>query len=189
MKCVGVVEQIGSKNVTTKFGVKPTYSFKVGGEWFKTGFKNPVVAVGDSISFEYTPGKYGNDVELESLVVGTSVAALSLTTTSHAPATAIYAPTPMHAPVNSGVKSYRNGTFPIDPLDGQRSIIRQNALTNARELVQQTIKPGGVLTDVDATVVSILNIARKFEAYTSGDIEAEAAKTPATDSDVKRSSS
>ena len=35
----GIVEAISTKDVSTKFGVKPTFSFKVGGNWIKSGFK------------------------------------------------------------------------------------------------------------------------------------------------------
>ena len=37
----GVVEAESTKDVTTKWGVKPTYSIKVNGTWVKCGFKKP----------------------------------------------------------------------------------------------------------------------------------------------------
>lgn len=65
----------------------------------------------------------------------------------------------------------RMGSFPIAPDDGQRSIIRQNALTNARELYCLLIGAPIADPDHDVVVRDILYIARKFESYTSGDIE------------------
>ena len=49
---VGVVEQVATKDVSTKFGVKPTFSLKVNGSWVKCGFKNPNASVGDEIEFD-----------------------------------------------------------------------------------------------------------------------------------------
>ncbi len=77
---------------------------------------------------------------------------------------------------SSGVstKTYSNGAFPIGKRDGQRSIIRQNALTNARSLVQASFSGGFSVND--DTCAAIIHLARIFEAYTTGDIETEAAE-------------
>lgn len=148
----GVVEALGGKDVNTKFGLKPTFSFKVNGQWISAGFKDPKVQVGDNISFEYEPDKYGNKLHDGSIKKGVAVATGSS----------------VSAPSVSG----RHGSFPIGPLDGQRSIIRQNALTNARELFVACAVPTAA---EDAHALRIIEIARIFEAYTTGDMDMDAA--------------
>lgn len=58
------------------------------------------------------------------------------------------------------------------PLDNSRAIIRQNALTNARELYT-TCAPA--LPEMDVQAARIIAIARIFENYTSGDADMETA--------------
>lgn len=165
-----VVEELGIKEVTTKFGPKPTYSFKAGGAWFKNGFKKPNVAVGDTISVQYEAGTYGNEVKGITVV---SKASSAPTIVATVPRNA--APAPSYS---------SKGVFPIPPLDGQRSIIRQNALTNAREMVctvqQEYTSDKKALSDFDGRkrqhenlAEEIIRIARMFEAYSAGDLDAE----------------
>lgn len=153
----GTVEAMSSKEVNTKFGTKQTYSFKLGGQWFKTGFKKPSCAEGDNVEVTYTVGKYGNEV--------TTVTPTLVSTTHPSP------------PLPSAKPTYGRGVFPIPPLSGERAIIRQNALTNAREVVMAVLsfKEDG---DNPADVViaqRIIEMARNFEAYTAGDIDADLA--------------
>jgi len=62
-------------------------------------------------------------------------------------------------------------------LDRDRTIARQNALTNARELVIAWSKTNDELyTDLDGMVQDIIKTAYKLEAYTTGDKEKENAK-------------
>lgn len=70
-----------------------------------------------------------------------------------------------------GYNSYR-GTFPVTTTDGARAIIRQNALTNATNLVVGS----GEKLKLDDAVKKILEVARHFEYYTSGDVDVEAKK-------------
>jgi hypothetical protein len=147
-----VVEQVSTKDVNTRFGTKKTYSFKVGGAWYNAGFKDPGLSTGSVVTFNYESGKYGNDAT--GIVVGTATPAL-------------------RGPVPSAPSSYPKGGFPIGPLDGQRSIVRQNALTNARELFVSDVSNLFDVSDEDAAVATILRIAKKFEAYTTGDADLE----------------
>lgn len=72
---------------------------------------------------------------------------------------------------------FPRGKFPIDPADGQRSIIRQNALTNARELALTLLEQDKMeYEDTDSFVTQVIKIAYKFEKYTAGDYEREAAE-------------
>lgn len=165
----GVVVQATNKEVTTKFGVKRTYSFKLhGGDWYRTGFKDSKVAEGDVISFDYTDSTYGKDVD-----------ASTIRKTGVAPVPAAAAPAPTaDTPAPAAPRSYTGGgkgVFPIPALDGQRSIVRQNALTNAREVILKTVKDGATIANLDAFAASVIALARKFEAYTTGDLDMEEA--------------
>lgn len=164
-----VVEQVDSKEVVTKFGKKPTFSFKANGEWFKTGFKRHGLNVGDVVSFDYKEGSYGKDVEASAI----AKSGTGLVPTAALPG----AQRPSTPPVSS-----RHGGFPIPALDGQRSIVRQNALTNARELVVASIgvvKSALSMSDVGEMRDAILTLASQFEAYTAGDADAEYAEAEA----------
>ena len=158
----GVVEDTSSKTVTTKFGIKPTYSFRVDGTWIKSGFKNPSVNVGDQVEFDGVSGSYG--VETKAVVI------LSRGSGAWAAGASSATPTP-------AAKSYTGGggrVFPIPPLHGDRSIVRQNAVARATELYIGA--RGGKPFDLGEDVVDIvLMLARKIEAYTAGDLDMAAA--------------
>lgn len=158
------VENITSKEVNTKFGPKPSYTVIANGERFNHGFKKPAFKIGDTIQFTFSEGKYGNDIEVATVRVVSSGG-------GGVPAAA---PTPAAKPAyGPPVKP-----FPIPALHGDRAIIRQNALTNSRELI--TSLPGHFL-DMDKAYTPkeiadmIINVARMFEAYSAGDIDMEAA--------------
>ena len=153
----GIVEQVASKNVVTKFGEKPTYSVKVNGSWVKSGFKNPKVNVGDEIEFDGESGSYGMEgKDFRIISKGSGAAAAS------------------SIPVAAKPSYGKDRVFPIPPLHGDRSIVRQNALARATELVIASRGTKG--TEVNDDVVSlIILIARKFEAYTAGDLDMEIA--------------
>ena len=159
----GVVEQLATKDVTTKFGVKPTYSIKVSGNWVKHGFKKPACNVGDTIEFDGEEGKYG--VEAKNIVV----------TAKGAPgAVPVASVTSIKSTSTSG-GSYSAKVFPIPALHGDRSIVRQNALARATDLYIGA--RGGKAFDLDlVTSDLIIKMARQFEAYTAGDLDLEAAK-------------
>lgn len=152
----GVVQSVGSKPVTTKFGTKPTYTFKVEGVWYKCGFKNPQVNVGDVVSFTSNSSTYGEEVDM---------------TTFSKTAAGAGAPLPK-AVGTAAPYTPSKGVFPVPVFDGQRSIIRQNALTNARELFASAAgnKPFAYSDD---SALRIIEVARIFESYTTGDIDVE----------------
>jgi len=161
----GVVESITTKDVTTRFGVKPTYSLKVDGNWVKHGFKKPPCNVGDTIAFDGETGTYG--VEAKGITVtatGVPGAAPVASVTSIKPASS-----------GGGGGSYSAKVFPIPALHGDRSIVRQNALARATELYigARGSKPFDL---DDSTSTLIIRMARQFEAYTAGDLDLAAAK-------------
>src|SRR3972149_6166672 len=119
----GVVKGVYSKPVTTKFGQKNVWDLLLDdGNYYKHGFKKPSVEAGDSVTITYEVGKYGNEIKSLS---GATVGASSPT------------PVEVSGPVNK-VTSYpikNSRPFPVPFDSGERAIIRQNSLTNARELV------------------------------------------------------
>ena len=64
-------------------------------------------------------------------------------------------------------------SFPVEPLAPERTINRQNALTAAAKLFGQH---GIDNTDLPALVDDIIQVARNFEAYTTGDMDREEAE-------------
>lgn len=176
------VEQVDHKDVTTKFGVKPTFSFRAGGEWFKTGFKRHGLNPGDVVSFPYSEGKFGKDVEPASITKGGSSG--SATALASIPNVGTAIPIVGAVTTKSYTPSGGKGVFPIPALDGQRAIVRQNALTNARELYC------GLATGddtMDLAADSIIRLARKFEAYSCGDLDMEEVEAEAA-ADAKKAS-
>lgn len=155
------VQDVSSREVKTKFGLKKTYSFKADNEWYSTGFKTPGVSVGDVVQFDCKDTQYGKEV-VGSIKVGTAAP----TPLAGTPAPA---PTPLKS-FDGGNKGGGKGVFPIPALDGQRAIVRQNAITNARELVVASYggKPitGLVYNELATTIITV---AKRFEAYACGD--------------------
>ncbi len=161
MNTTGAVEQVGTKPVNTKYGTKNTYSAKVAGQWYQFGFKDPKLSVGEAVSFEYTPGKYGNEANATTITRG----AAPTTTADPAPAPAV---------VRAAFGS--KGAFPIPALDGQRAIVRQNAITNAREMYVASKGGKGFALDFQQDALNVIEIAKMFEAWACGDMDMEAAK-------------
>ena len=153
------IEQVATKEVTTKFGKKPTFSIKANGEWFKCGFKNPKVAAGDVVEFSFTEGAYGKDVDMDSFRKIGGGGSGSAPSSGASPAASRF--------VGGG-----KGVFPIPPLDGQRAIVRQNSITNAVALLRE--KFGKHSHEEMAT--QVIAVARMFEAYSCGDIDLALAK-------------
>ena len=171
----GVVEAVSTKDVTTKFGTKPTYSFKVNGGWIKCGFKNPGVDVGYTVDFDGVTGTYG--VETKSVNI-------TARTASAPSATHVPAPTAAPAAKSYGGSSYKEKVFPIPALHGDRAIVRQNALARATDLY--IAARGAKPFELEASTLDvIIKFARKFEAYTAGDLDmAEAISENSLEQDI-----
>jgi hypothetical protein len=159
-----IVENITSKEVTTKFGPKPAYSIVANGERFSYGFKKPAFKIGDEIDFQFSENTYGKTVDM------TSVQLISKGTGSPTPppATATTAPAKAYgAPAK---------VFPIPPLHGDRAIVRQNSITNATKAVCDYFDSNDGINTVDEYAELIIQVARKFEAYSCGDLDMQAAE-------------
>ena len=156
----GTVEAVSTKDVTTKFGVKPTFSFKVNGNWIKCGFKNPDVAVGYTVDFDGVTGTYGIETKAVNITARTAAVVMAAApTATAAPAAKSY-----------GGSSYKEKVFPIPALHGDRAIVRQNALARATDLY--IAARGAKPFELEASTLDvIIKFARKFEAYTAGDLD------------------
>lgn len=152
----GIIEQVKSRTVGqgTSWGPKDVQSFKMNGEWYNGGFKHWEVDEGDevAITFETDPKGYKN-----------------------AKGIAVKAKGAPPARASTGVP--RAGrSFPVEPLAPERTINRQNALTAASNLIAARItSEDGFPASEDLGSV-VIGLAREFEAYTTGDIEREAAE-------------
>ena len=150
------IENITTKEVTTKFGPKPAYTIIANGERFSYGFKKPTFGIGDEIDFQFTENTYGKNVDLTSVQMikkGTGVPA----TASASPAKAPYSP-----PAK---------VFPIPLLHGDRAIVRQNSITNATKAVCDYVGSKEDVATIQDYAEIIIEIARKFEAYSCGDLD------------------
>lgn len=158
-----IIENITSKEVNTKFGPKPAYTIVANGERYSYGFKKPTFAIGDTIDFQFTENTYGKNVDEKSvrmLTKGTGSPSPSTAPTGGATRPAYGAPKP----------------FPIPALHGDRAIIRQNSITNATKLISETLTKEDGAHNFDEIADYIISIARKFEAYSCGDLDAEMAE-------------
>ena len=154
----GIVEAVSTKGVNTKFGNKPTYSLKVNGTWVKCGFKNPNASVGDEVEFDGNTGTYGLETKAVNIIRKGAAVAPAATSNS----------TP--APARTAGSGYAAKVFPIPPLHGDRAIVRQNALARATDIY--IAARGGKPWELEATNLDfVISLARKFEAYTAGDLD------------------
>jgi len=158
-----IIENITTKEVTTKFGPKPAYTIIANGERFGYGFKKPMFAIGDEIDFQFTENTYGKNVDL------TSVQMLKKCT--GAPTPSASSASPAKAPYSPPSK-----VFPIPLLHGDRAIVRQNSITNATKAVCDFLDSNEDVETVQAYADLIIEVARKFEAYSCGDLDAQAAE-------------
>lgn len=160
----GVVSNIKANKGTSKAGKPYTiYVAEIDGEDFSCGFTKPTFNTGDTITFDWEK-KFGKN----EIVAGT------------ASKSAGGAPAPT-GQRSTGYSGASGKVFPVPANHGDRSIIRQNAVTNAREIVKQY--DDGVysptLEDVqplslEQYTARVIEVAQLIEAYTSGDLGASA---------------
>jgi hypothetical protein len=137
---------------SNKFG----YGILVNDKWYNSK-DEPSCAKGDYVTFDDGGKNYINGLSKTTAPAGSS------------------ADKPSYASKSGG---YNRGVFPVPKMgDGARSIIRQNALTNAVATVSMVMSSGitAKVTE-DKLVEMVFKIARQYEAYSAGDIDAEAAK-------------
>ena len=154
------VQTISSKSVTTKFGPKPVYSIKGDdGNWYKCGFTKPKCSEGDTIDVNVKETDYGSEITDPKNITIVGGGGVSVPTTG----------TPSRS--GGGGRTGYDRVFPVPALSPERAIIRQNALTNARELYVGTLTGKKETLALDDAAQHIIDIARIFEAYSTGDID------------------
>lgn len=172
-KVVGTIQKFGSERKTSKAG-KPfsVYTVDVDGTTYELkGFK-PLngFSPGDTISFmtEVAYGKNQMDPATVQRASGASSGTAGVSSASTGSASS-----------NAGVRNgggYAPRPFPIPKLHGDRAIVRQNSLTNAVNLYKSFLEipgSGASAMSIDNMVDNIIDVAYKFEAYSTGDREAE----------------
>jgi hypothetical protein len=155
----GVIQSIEPRQVKTQWGPKETTNFTIDGVTYSGGFKKwHNINIGDEVfvTFETTPQGYRN-IKGMSVVAAGSGGPLPQTNT---------------APKSGSGKGGRS--FPVEPLAPERTINRQNALTAAANIHASIIRATG---DLDlCTKEGVVDMARYFEAYTTGDLDLAEAK-------------
>lgn len=164
----GTVEGQSKKEVKTKFGMKPTWSLKIDGEWYSCGFTDPRCSPGDVINFTFTEGRYGKEIDKGSIMKSGSAPVPAPT----------YTPVAGAAPKSAAPVS--NRPFPIPALHGDRAIIRQNALAHATRIVASGLGAGEDPCTDENMATRIIHLARQFEAYACGDLDVAKAKEMVT---------
>lgn len=162
----GKVDRVEQRTVNTKWGPKPVFDLIVDGTKYSWGFKNPTsmgITDGAEIEFDVVADKYGPKINAEHVVLKTSGSGAG--------------PTVATSGTSGGARGRADMGFPVPVTSDKISILRQNALTNARELVQAY--PAIFTKDQTEKemLAAILKIASKFSDFTSGrDIEEKVAK-------------
>lgn len=151
----GKIERVFKDMRNTRYGPKEATSFMIDGVKYGGGFKKYTVKEGDSVTIKFEDdGTYKNITDL-------SLAA--------------------SAPTSSGAYKARSGRaageaggFPLHPLAYERALDRRNALNAATTVL--TTKASLEKDVAWITPETIIEMAKKFEAYTTGDEEREAAE-------------
>lgn len=154
----GVVDSTHTKTVNTRFGDKLVYHGVVDGVEFSTGFKK-LTSQGEMVTLGVA-WKYGNWQTEEGAV------------SSGLPAATVGNPSPSPSGGSgggSGGGGRGSGTFPVDPKSGQISIIRQNSMNRAVEIMAQWQISGVFQTKSEETYLKkLLETALLITDFNSG---------------------
>ena len=165
----GVVDSVRTKVRNTRFGDKKIHLCTVDGIEFETGFKS-VFAQGEMITCG-VEHKYGGWQYVEG-PVGSLPPVTAAVTTSVASTSG-----------SGGGKGA--GAFPVDPKSGQISIIRQNSLNRAVEILRQWAKEGIFEPKGEAEYLKkLLEVALIVTDFNSGQHIVELAKAQAANLEV-----
>jgi hypothetical protein len=152
----GVVDNTFTKTKTSKAGKNFTINYvEVDGTVFSTGF-NKMFEEGELIDVE-VENKYG-EWQFKSNGSG------------NLPAATGSAPPKKPAAVRQGNFGGGNkGSFPVDPKDGQMSIIRQSSMNRAVEVMDQLIATETItVASKDDYMDMLVNIALEITDFSSG---------------------
>ena len=152
----GVVDSVFTKDKKTKFGDKVINHVIVDGVEFQTGFKAVFTAgqmVNAAVEFNYGAWQYCEGINADALP----------------PAVAkVAAPAASGAfPATGGGKG--SGAFPVDPKSGQISIIRQNSMNRAVEILKVWGEQGIFkAADETAYLKKLVEVALTITDFNSG---------------------
>ncbi len=163
---VGIVEEVINNGKAKGSGIR------IAGK--KYGVFDPAaqgmddIQEGNQVSFRYKekPSPDG------SLIYKNIMGKITVTTGSAISPTTADAPAKPSTPARS-YGGYSKGVFPVPALDGTRSIIRQNSITNAVNLTKGLVN---AKTSLPAMARLVIETAMMFEAYSSGDLDAAEAE-------------
>ena len=153
----GVVDKCWTKSKSTRYGDKEIHYCEVDGVAFETGFKK-VFSEGEmvncAVKFQYGALQYQPGVDATGLPPAKAGGTVKKGNFS-----------------KSGGSNYgAKGKFPIDPTDGQMSIIRQSSMDRAVTLVRDMVSAGTI--EAPATKEDYLKlcieIALNITDYASG---------------------
>ena len=163
----GIVNSIWTKTVKTRISENSQvtlFSLDTNPGPFNLGFGKVDLKEGDDVAFNDNGEKYG-EIQVDK---GT----LKINSRGNTPSgSAGTVPKPVAQSSGGGKSGYSRGNFPLDFTDGQRSILRQHAFTQASEVFRQHWKDEmqGGEWNPEGSVDYIINLAYKIEKYTSGD--------------------
>jgi hypothetical protein len=161
----GIVGLENVRNVTTKYGEKPVYSYDIGGTIVEVGFKrNPAITPGKTVDVVVEKA-YGT---FKFVMVGRDTSAMDLIPGPSAP---------IVAAKSTGSPAYSGKPFPLPRNHGDISIIRQSALKCATDLV---IAASDNTDTLDSLVEHAIGVAYKLAAFSSGQLDVERAEEVAT---------
>ena len=157
-KSTGVVEKVFSKKINTRFGEKDVFTMIIGGKFYGLGFKKPAIGVGDAVTFDLERKNSGGRefLEAKNVLVTASGTGSGVSTSS-----------------TSTARPFKK--FPIPADDDRQSIIRQNALARATEIVlaMADAKDKKYSEDNQTEIVSrIIQVAQGLAQFTSGEMDA-----------------
>ena len=143
-------------------------ALKIGEDWYSAFTASSLngAKAGDNVSFMYTvTNKAGTEYK-------NIKGAVSIKDGGEAPAAASGG---AKAPAASSGWSKGGRSFPVGPLDPERSIIRQNALTQANKMLED-LWIGESSADDETHAFRVIKVARIFESYSAGDLDAAEAE-------------
>jgi len=157
----GAITNVNSETISLP-GKRPftVHSIEVNGMWFEAGYKAPG-RIGENVTFSYEL-KYGkNKITDGTLIKGAS---------------AMSGATPYAAPKAAGTGSASSGgkAFPVPKNHPDRSIVRQNAVNRAVEVLTATGYFTGMSNDpeaLDIAAATTIGLAMRFEAYYTGETD------------------
>ncbi len=174
----GVIDNIYTKEVSTKYGPKPVYIAQIGGQEVNLGFKTPL-AMGETVSLN-VEHKYGSLqlVQGNTPAVPAGNGAAQVTAISPPPSAA---GVPVTGPAPIKVE------FPVEVNTRGTSIIRQNSMGHARAIVINLFEVGLFKPLNEAAYMEkVMEVAYAITDFSTGQREVKAKQAAAAYEDGGR---